>query len=94
MPGRGAGRVRCPAEKPPTTLTSQLLEEHRGHLDPDTIDLMSMRDKGEVKDIVAKHLATSEAEVGAAPRYNPAELIHMYLAVLVHMHPAELVHMN
>ena len=37
---------------------------------------MSMRDKGEVKDIVAKHLATSEAEVGAAPRYNPAELVH------------------
>ena len=44
------------SEKPPTTITSAHVDAHRGSLDPATIDLISMRDKAEVKDIVREHL--------------------------------------
>ena len=81
------------------------MHEHAHHLDPETVDLISNRDKSEVrdsphapryfaipfikspaqwtsctsfarqmKDVVKKHLATSEAEAPPVPEYNPANL--------------------
>ena len=42
------------SERPPTTITSELMHEHAHHLDPETVDLISNRDKSEVRD--SRHL--------------------------------------
>ena len=49
------------SERPPTTITSAVLQANASHLEAETLDLCSMRDKSEVKDVVARHLAGKEA---------------------------------
>ena len=44
------------------------------HLDPETVELVACRDKGEVKEIVKTHLATSVEDAPSVPKYNPTDL--------------------
>jgi hypothetical protein len=44
------------------------------HLDPETVELVACRDKGEVKEIVKTHLATSVEDAPPVSKYNPTDL--------------------
>jgi hypothetical protein len=95
------------SQRPPTTITAEVMHEHAHHLDAETVDLISNRDsaslprvirhgslgvlrtridcvlvcasnfahaEGEMKNIVANHLATPQSQVEPVAAYNPSEL--------------------
>ena len=63
------------SEKPPTTISQQTLHSAEAeHLDPETVELISCLDKGQMKEIVKDHLATSVDEASPVPQYNPSDL--------------------
>ena len=59
----------------PADVRAALLNEaSRHHGDPETVELVACRDKGEVKEIVKTHLATSVEDAPPVPKYNPTDL--------------------
>ena len=63
------------SEKPPTTITTDIMQSPEAqHLDPETVELISCRDKGETKAIVKAHLETSVEDAPPVAKYNPADL--------------------
>ena len=65
------------SELPPTTITTETVRaaaiEVGAGLDEATADLVANRDKGVMKEVVRRHLATVEADAPARPPFNPAE---------------------
>ena len=64
------------SELPPTTITTQAIRdaslETGWTLDEATADLISNRDKGVMKEVVRRHLATTETAAPARPDFNPS----------------------